>query len=113
MEFAQVSALALELLPRAVSTITSHVFHEFVLELGRLPSNFTGRASMYWGNWDRIDRFLGNQFANREDFKLVIRTGQINDQGTFQKHAKETFSFLASRGCVHFETAESIERYWS
>lgn len=112
MSFPQLSALALELLPRSTSTITSTVFHEIVLGLGRIPSlsDLRGPYSLYWGEWARIDRFLGNKFASREGFRLVIRTDELFDRETFERHAKETFPFLAGRGCVHFETSHSAEK---
>ena len=115
MSFPQLSALALELLPRSMSTITSTVFHEFVLELGRIPSppDLRGPYSLYWGEWARIDRFLEKRFASREGFRLVIRTDELSEREAFETHAKVTFPFLARRGCVHFETSHSAERDWS
>lgn len=113
MAFPQLSALALELLPRSISTITSPVFHEVVLELGRVPSDFYGPYSMYWGEWERIDRYLWNRFANRNDFRLVIRTGELFDRETFEAHAKETFPMLAGRGQIYFERSHLVEKYWS
>lgn len=108
--FLQLSFLALELLPRSISTVTSPVFCEFVLELSALPSHFDGPSSAYWGGWDRIDRFLEGRFANREGFRLIIRTGDLGDRETFERHVKETFSFLKTRGRIDFETCPSIEK---
>ncbi|KAF9781719.1 hypothetical protein BJ322DRAFT_240621 [Thelephora terrestris] len=113
MSFPQLSALALELLPRSMSTISSSMFHEFVLEISRIPADFCGSYSLYWGEWERIDRFLETRFASRQNFRLVIRTSELCDQETFEKYAKETFPFMAGRGCIRFESSNSIEKYWS
>ena len=104
MMFCQLSRFSLELIPRVIKTISSPVFCEFVLELGALPSPFDGPSSVYWGGWGRIDRFLDNQFANRKDFRFIVRTDKLCDRETFERHAKKTFSFLENRGCIHFET---------
>ena len=108
--FPQLSFLALELLPRAFSTITSPVFCELVLELSKLPSHLYGASSVYWRGWDRIDRFLEGRFADRKGFGLIIRTGKLHNQGTFERRTKDTFSLLESKGCVRFETCPSIEK---
>ena len=110
MSFRQVSTFALEMLPRVISTITSPAFCEFVLELTRVPSPSYWETSIYWGHWERIDRFLENQFSERGDFRLVIRTGELGYQETsFQARAKETFSLLASRGCIFFEISTLVD----
>ena len=112
MSFPQLSALALELLPRPMSTIPPTVFHGFVLEHGRIPSpsDLRGPYSLYWGEWARIDRFLEKRFASREGFRLVIRKDDLFDWETFERRAKETFPFLAGRGYVQFEGSHSVER---
>jgi hypothetical protein len=96
-----------------MSTISSSLFHEFVLEISRIPVDFCGSYSLYWGEWERIDRFLEKRFATRQNFRLVIRTGELCDKETFEKHAKETFPFMADRGCIRFESSNLIEKYWS
>ena len=97
---------------KAFSTITSPVFSEFVLELGKLPSQFDWPSREYWGHWDHIDRLLRERFAERGGFNLIVRTGKLYDRETFQAHAQERFPMLAERGCVRFETSHSIDDYW-
>ena len=97
------SGLAFGFLP--ISTITSPVFRELVLELDGLSSRFDGPSPAYWGRWEEIDRLVEQRFAKHGDFRLVIRTGELSDQETFQRHTKENFPLLAGRGCIHFETS--------
>ena len=97
------SDIALDHLIRPLLTIASPIFCEFVLELSELPPHFYWSSFVYWDNWDVIDELLDERFADRKDFKLIVRTSKLHDQETFQRHAKETFSLLAGRGCIHFE----------
>jgi hypothetical protein len=108
----QVFIFQRDLLLTALTTITSPVFCEFVLELGGLSPHLNRRYSMHWGPWHKIDEFLEDRFAKRRDFRLTIRTGEPGDKEGFQRHARETFLLLESRGCVHFETSNSIEKHW-
>ena len=110
MSFPQLSALALELLPRSMSTISPTVFHGFVLEHGRIPPPIFVVHIHFTGANRRIDRFLEKRFASREGFRLVIRKDELFDWETFERHAKETFPFLAGRGYVQFESSHSAER---
>ncbi|KAF9781818.1 hypothetical protein BJ322DRAFT_1078578 [Thelephora terrestris] len=92
-----------------ILTITSTTLSELVLELGRL------RPSLYeicWGRWGKTDRFLYQRFAKQGEFRLIIRAGNIYALDAFQRHAKEGFPLLASRGCIYFETSPSIDNYW-
>ncbi|KAF9790798.1 hypothetical protein BJ322DRAFT_1038211 [Thelephora terrestris] len=93
----------------AISTITSPVFHEFVLE-------FTGPSYLYdclepdscWAcwdcNWRELDQILEEQFAKLGNFSMVFRMGEIQHLRHVQEHAETVFPLLASRGCVRFET---------
>ena len=110
--FSHVHALPVKLIATTVPTIASLLFREFVLELGKLPSQFTQSSSKHWGPWDMIDSFFDEKFAERADFKVIIRTGKLYDRETFQTHAKERFPLLAGRGWIRFETSYSIDQYW-
>lgn len=110
--FPRVSILSSDLTFEALSTITSLVFCEFVLELGKLPSLFSRPSSEHWGDWEEIDRLLEERFAKRKNFRLIIKTGKLYDRETFQAHARESFPLLARRGCIRFETSHSIDQYW-
>lgn len=90
----------------------SPVFSEFVLELGKLPSQFSRPSWDHWGRWYIIDRYLEEIFAEHGDFSLIVRTGKLYDRETFQTHAQERFPLLAERGCIRFETSYSIDGYW-
>jgi len=94
------------------STITSPVFSEFVLELGKLPSQFSRSSWEHWGHWGHVDKFFGERFAGRGDLNLIVRTGKLYDRETFQMHAQERFPLLAEKGCIRFETSHSIDGYW-
>lgn len=110
--FSNVPALPAKLIATTVPTITSLLFCEFVLELGKLPSQFTQSSSKHWGPWGEIDSFFDEKFAERADFKVIIRTGKLYDRKTFQAHAKERFPMLEGRGRIQFETSYSIDQYW-
>ena len=108
--FPQVPILSLELTPRTLSTITSPIFSKFVLELGK--KNFLPNSLGFLGNigaaGTRSTSLFEDRFAlERDEFRLVIRTGKPYDRGggTFQTHAKASFPFPARRGCVLFETS--------
>ena len=112
LAFSHMSVLPFKLALGALSTIKSPDFCEFVLELGKVPSQFIETPSEYWGYWGNIDRFFEEQWTRREDFRLIIRTGKLYDRETFEAHAEETFPLSASRGFLRFETSYSIERHW-
>ena len=107
--FTDMTILDHDALLRALSTITSLVLSEFMLELGGLPTHFHGPSSNYWGRWKEIGELLENQFASHRDFRVNVRTGKLYDQETFQGHAKEIFPLLASKGCIQFEMSYSID----
>jgi hypothetical protein len=86
-----------------LSTVTSPVFHEFVLELDGFPSWFDEASPMHRDRWEGIDELLEERFAERGDFMVIIRTGGSYYPETFQRHAKESFPLLARRGCIYFE----------
>ena len=110
--FRQVATLKRDALLNVLSTITSLVFSEFVLEVGRIPPDFCGSSSEHWGPWKAIDSLLETKFARYGSFRLIIRAGELGDREAFERHAKETFRLLAKRGRLHFETLDSIESYW-
>ena len=97
---------------RVLSSIASPIFCELVLEIGVLPPRFDKQSSMYWGRWEEIDGLLKKRFAKFGNFKLTIRTGDVDDRGTFQRHVKEAFPLLAKGEHIHFETSHLIEKYW-
>jgi hypothetical protein len=106
----RVFVLELDVLIGVLSTISSPTFCEFVLELILFPAHFDETSSENWGRWEKVDEFLHGRFAQRGDFKVIIRTGEIHDWETFQRHMKEGFPLSARRGCIHFETSRSLEK---
>lgn len=112
MPFPLVPALSFELSLGALSTITSPIFSEFVFELGKLPFLLTRPTWELWGHWVEIDQLFEERFAERGEFRLVIRTGKLYDRETFETFAKENFPLLARRGCVSFETSHSLDQHW-
>ena len=110
MAFRQLPILKIDALLGLLSTITSLVFREFVLELG--PSRFHTPSWEHWGCWTQIDGLLERQFARYGSFRLVVRTEKLRDMENFEYHTKEAFPSLARRGRVHFETSDSIENHW-
>lgn len=111
MAFAHMSSIPFKFTRGALSTIRSPDFCELVLELGKLPSQFNSRLE-HWGDWGNVDRFFEERWGEREDFRLIIRTGKLYDRETFEAHAKESFPLSTKRGCIRFETLYSIDRYW-
>jgi hypothetical protein len=107
MAFYEASNFQPDVLLEALSTITSPVFREFVLEIDQISSVswFSWPSLERWGRWEEVDRFLGERFAERGDFKVVIRTGKSCHPESFQRYAAESFPLLAGRGRVHFETS--------
>lgn len=112
MTFREASILRSDALLGVLSTITSLVFSELVLEIGRLPPHFHGSSSEHWGSWEQIDDLLETQFAKYGSFRLVIRTTDLDDKETLERHAKESFPLLAKRGRIHFETSHSTGNHW-
>ena len=110
LEFSRVAILNRDPFLMVLSTIISPVFHELVLELAGHSSHSNRLPSGFWGHWKGIDDLLEEQFAKHGHFMLVVRMGGLDDQKAFQRHVKDTFPFLAGRGCVHFETFHSVGR---
>lgn len=108
MAFDQVCSIDRALLLELLSTITSRVLREFVLELNNLPSQSNGPSAKCWGGWREIDRFFDRQFAAGGDFCLVVRTGDLIDRKILRTRVEWGFPLLVKRGCVHIETFRSI-----
>jgi hypothetical protein len=103
MAFTQVFFLDTESLLTALSTITSPVFCEFVLDLDQYLSGFDVLFSQNWRRWGKIDEFFEERYAERENFRVVVRTSQLPDKETNHGHVVECFPLLAKRGCFYFE----------
>ena len=84
-----------------LSTITSPLYSELVIELDR--PRFDKSPLEHWGHWEAIDEFIAENFAQREDFRLIIRPNRLYDQENFQSNAMKSFRLSAKKGCVHFE----------
>ena len=103
---------ALDVFVGALSTITSPIFCELVLELDGRSCRSNRSYPGLWHCWGEIDKFLEERFAEQGDFRVVIRTGKLYNRGAFQAHVKEGFPFLAKRGQIGFETSHLIEKFW-
>lgn len=91
------------LLLEALSTITSSTLSEFVLEARGRPPDFIRPFSTHWQRWESIDAFLEERFAQRRDFKVIIKTGELKyDQEASRTSIRRGFPLLARRGCIHF-----------
>lgn len=95
-----------------LSTITSPVFCEFVIELDKHPS-YGDSPSLKWGRWGVVDRFLYDIFSHRENFRVTVRSHRGYDQQMVELEAIARFPMLFQRGYLHFETFTSIERFGS
>ena len=100
---------------RKALTITSPVLYEVVLQL-RVHPSIPSRSDLGLPPWSDPERWhpgmddvFGEQFAERKDFRFIIKTHESLEQETIQRQMKETFSLLAGKGCVHFETVDSIQ----
>jgi hypothetical protein len=91
-----------EPLLEVLSTITSPVFCELVLELGG-HSYVDEPYSIYQDRWKVIDGYLEERFSDRRDFKMIIRKGESQWWERFRCHAEECFPLLVRRGCIQFE----------
>jgi hypothetical protein len=99
-----------EPLLKALSTIESQTFCEFVLELDGPLYCFDKQIAEYRSHWESIDEFLGERFANRGDSKLVIRTHKPDgprEGEEFRERVNGAFQALARRGCIHFEKIDT------
>ena len=108
--FFQLAIFDQDALRTILSSITSPTFCELVLEIGRLPSRFRSPPPRHMGNWEDTDQFLEDRFSKCGKFRLIIQTSELDDGEQFQQRTKETFSSLASKGCIHSETSDSIEK---
>ena len=95
---------------QVLSTITSPVFREFVLELRTRPFYFDWLPSEERGRWEEVEKFFEEQLAVHEDFRFIIRTPgppswEVLRWEALQGYAKVVFPLLASRGCIHFEVS--------
>ena len=90
------------LLLMALSTIESTFFCELVFELLG-PFSHHPRYHLDWCHLDRIDMFLLDQFAKREDFRLIFRVEEVYGRETFQKHVRDALPSLERIGRIHFE----------
>jgi hypothetical protein len=88
-----------ELLLRVLSTVTSPVFCELVLELGG-PSDPYGHQSIFRDRWRVLDGCLEERLSDRRDFKIIIREGLGWCKGEFRRHAKEMLPLLARQECI-------------
>lgn len=103
--FPQVFFPDTDTLLETLSTITSPDFCEFVLELDKYLSDSDVPNPRHWRHWEKIDEFLEERFAERGDFRLVVRTRPLSNHEIFQTHVKEGFPLLTRRGCFFFETS--------
>ena len=99
---------ALEVFVGALSTITSPIFCELVLELDGRSCRSNRTYPKLWLCWKKIDKFLEGRFAEQGDFRVVIRTGEIYNWEPFRAHMEKAFPFLAKRGQVGFETSRAL-----
>ena len=96
---------------QALFAISSPLFREFVIEVERSP-HYTQPISPWWGGWNRLDQYLDGLFSEREGCRLIVRVPQLFDREAVKQRAMEIFPRLVERGCFHFETFSSIERFW-
>ena len=94
MEYSQVPSF---LLRQEEFTITSPSFCEAILQISKLPQISSEDQAL-------TDFIFGRQFAEREDFGLVIKTCEPIEREPFQRLMEETFWLFVEKGHVHFET---------
>ena len=91
----------------ALSTIVSPAFRELVFELSHYSSPFSGLSPEDQDQWRGVDNLLEERFAERGDFRVVVRSSERCDSLTFEGFARDNFPLMANRGCIHFETSHS------
>ena len=99
VEYSQVPSF---LLHQEEFTIMSPFFCEVVLQISKLPQI---------SSEDRTptEFIFGRQFAERKDFRLVIKTCELIEQEPFQRLMEETFWLFMEKGRVHFETDQTVD----
>lgn len=93
-----------------LSTITSPLFSELVIELDDHPYYFDESPLEVWGHWEAIDEFIAENFAQRGGFRLIIRPKWLDKQENFHSNVMEIFRLSARKGCIRFEMP-AIEEY--
>ena len=91
------------LLFKALLTIASPVFCEFVIELCEPPCCFGRTPSERWARWEEIDKLFDERCTKYGDFKVIIRTGKLCDPEAFQRNATGSFPSLARRESLQVE----------
>ena len=92
------------LLLELLSTITSSIFREFVLEPHDRDFDSTASRSTHWRYWGTVDEFLEERFSKGGDFKVIIRARDLGyDWETLGTLAAEGFPLLMRRGCIRFD----------
>ena len=96
---------------KSLLAITPPSLSELVLELGG-ASEFTRLSLDLQGYWAEIDQLFEGLLDRCPDFKLVIRTGRLDNRYEFQARVKARFSSMARVDRVRFETSSTVDKYW-
>lgn len=108
MSFNILFVLDIDILLGVISTITSPVFRELVVELGAHLSQFGGASLQDMECWREVDKLLEEEFSSRGDFRLTNRTRELQNEAAFQRHARKCFLLLSKGGSVHFEAGHRL-----
>ena len=88
----------------ALSTITSPALSEFVLEALDPPPYYIMPPSTTWRRWKTVDAFLEERFAQRREFKVIVKTAKLKyNWKALQMNVEVAFPLFTRRGCIHFK----------
>jgi len=87
---------------QALSTITSPLFTEFVLEVERVPIILGPAAWCLCGRWTELDEIFERIDIER-GFRVVIRAEKVDGGSYITAHAKDRFPLMAARKGPVFE----------
>ena len=91
---------------------TPPALSEFVFELGRAPPEFSSPSPKFRGSWAEVDQLFEGLLDRCPDFKLIIRTGWLDNLDEFQVQTKARFPSMARVDRVQFEMSSIVDKYW-
>ena len=99
-------------LSRTLSTITSPLFSEFVLEVERVPRTLEPARSawMWWlETWTELDKMFERIDIER-GFRVVIRAEKVDKESSFAAQAENRLPLMAARKGIVFEIGQFPEK---
>ena len=96
--------IAAELPLRVLPTITSPAFCELLFERNGPPLPFDA-LFLGWSHEEEFDKFLEEWFSERQDFKVIFRSGSRWESMNTERHVRENLPSTAARERLRFEAS--------